>query len=75
MSAAEMAKYLGQSGHARMAASNGGDVVRVPVHVIDARETFGRVDLQVVVIEDGVPSPELGSTWISRDNVVLKEGT
>lgn len=69
MSAAELARFIGKKGLARLVASHAvSGVVKVPVIVKDARSMFGRVDLLVT------PVGGEGEVWMDAAGVTLSEG-
>lgn len=67
MTAKEMAALIGRKGYARLAASGAGNVLRVDVEVIDAKQAFGRQDVLVT------PVAGAGKAWMSLENVTLYE--
>lgn len=69
MSAAELARFIGKEGKARLVASHASSgVLKVPVKVKDARSMFGRVDLLVT------PVGGEGEVWMDAAGVTLSEG-
>ena len=61
----ELAQYLGRSGHYQIQG------MRIVVRVVDARISFGQVQLEIA------PYSGSGSTWVDQGSVILsveKEG-